>query len=194
VIKSISGNNITLTVPLTDALDKKYMSPYLSAYTPPPTSAEIGLEDSSMTLSPSCAGMALDIEDPCNSPAISVNYWPVDSYIRRVNLTHFNNFITAQRNASRITIANVAMYHDNETNNSASYPADILIAGSQGRRSSSRIPDNMASPPPSPQTARPRAPTRWYGTSPAARGSRCILITGGRTGSSPTTPARRSIW
>lgn len=131
MIKSISGNNITLTVPLTDALDKKYMIPYLSAYTPPPTSADIGLEDFSVTLSPSCAGIALGTEDPCNSPAISVNYWTVDSYIRRVNLTGFNNFITVQRNASRITIANVGMYRDNDTNNPDGYPADILIAGSQ---------------------------------------------------------------
>lgn len=107
------------------------MNPYLSAYTPPSTSSEIGLEDFSVTLSPSCSGLALGIEDACNSPAISVNYWTVDSYIRRVNLTGFNNFITVQTNASRITISHVAMYRNNDTNASGGYPADILIAGSQ---------------------------------------------------------------
>lgn len=130
VIKSISGNNVTFTIPLTDSLDNKYMSPYLSAFTPPPTSAEIGLEDFSVTLSPTCSGVTLKNET-CSKAAISISPWTVDSYIRRVNLTGFNNFITVQSNASRITISNVGFYRDNDTDNSAGYPADISIAGSQ---------------------------------------------------------------
>lgn len=130
VIKSISGNNVTFTVPLTDTLDKKYMSPYLSAYTPPPTSAEIGLEDFSVTLSPTCSGVTQDNET-CLTAAISIPPWTVDSYVRRVNLTGFNSFIAVQGNASRITLSNIGMYRDKDTNNSAGYPADISIEGSQ---------------------------------------------------------------
>lgn len=130
MIKSISGNNITFTVPLTDALNKRYMNPYLSAYTPPPTSAEIGLEDFSVTLPLTCSGVALS-NDTCTAPAISTSSWTVDSYIRRVNLTEFNNFITVQNNASRITLSNIGMYRDKDTDKSAGYPADISIAGSQ---------------------------------------------------------------
>lgn len=130
VIKSVSGSNITFTVPLTDALDRSYMNPYVSVYTPPPTSSEIGLEDLSMTLSPTCSGVALSNES-CAMPAISITPWTVDSYIRHVNLTGFNNFIAVQNNASRITLSNIGMYRDQDTDNSAGYPADISIAGSQ---------------------------------------------------------------
>lgn len=129
VIQSISGNNITFNAPLTDALDKKYMSPYLSVYTPPPTSPEIGLEDFSVTLSPTCSGE--DILDTCSTPAISLQPWTVDSYIRRVNLTGFNNFITVEKNASRITMSEVGMYRDKNRHGSKALPADISIAGSQ---------------------------------------------------------------
>ncbi|KAG6367476.1 hypothetical protein INS49_001666 [Diaporthe citri] len=130
VIESISGNNITLTVPLTDALDKEYMSPYLSEYTPPPTSAEIGMEDFSITLSPTCSGVALNNET-CTAPAISISPWTFDSYIRRVNIAGFNNFIEVQSNASRITISEVGIYRDQDTDNTSGYPADISIRGSQ---------------------------------------------------------------
>lgn len=106
------------------------MDPYLSVYTPPPTSAEIGLEDFSVTLSPTCSGVALS-NSSCTAPAISISSWTVDSYIRRVNLTGFNNFIAVQNNASRITMSKVGFYRDKDTDNSAGYPADISIAGSQ---------------------------------------------------------------
>lgn len=106
------------------------MNPYLSVYTPPTTSAEIGLEDFSVTLSPTCSGVALS-NSTCTAPAISVSSWTVDSYIRRVNLTGFNNFIVVQNNASRITMSNLGFYRDKDTDNSAGYPADISIAGSQ---------------------------------------------------------------
>lgn len=130
VIKSIAGNKITFNIPLTDALDKKYMSPYLSIYTPPPSSAEIGLEDFSVTLSPTCSGVVLT-NKTCAVSAISISPWTVDSYIRRVNLTGFNNFIQIQRNVSRISISEVGIYRDKDTDNSAGYPADISIGGSQ---------------------------------------------------------------
>ncbi|KAL2291681.1 hypothetical protein FJTKL_11896 [Diaporthe vaccinii] len=106
------------------------MNPYVSVYTPPPTSAEFGLEDFSVTLWPTCSGVALS-NSTCTAPAISISSWMVDSYIRRVNLTGFNNFIAVQNNASRITMSSVGMYRDKYTDNSPGYPADISIAGSQ---------------------------------------------------------------
>lgn len=106
------------------------MSPYLSVYAPPPTSAEIGLEDFSVTLSPTCSGVT-QYNKTCLTAAISISPWTVDSYIRRVNLTGFNSFIDVQGNASRITISEAGFYRDNVTDNSAGYPADISIAGSQ---------------------------------------------------------------
>ncbi|KAI0890105.1 uncharacterized protein GGS22DRAFT_194312 [Annulohypoxylon maeteangense] len=131
IIGSIKGNKVTLTVPLTDALDKNYMSPYLAPYTAPSVASEIGLENLSITLKPSCSGVALtDSTNGCKSSAISVSPWTVDSYIRSVNVTGFNSFISAEYNSSRITIDHVGLYRDRDTDNKAGYPADIAIMGS----------------------------------------------------------------
>ncbi|KAI2468788.1 hypothetical protein F4781DRAFT_251002 [Annulohypoxylon bovei var. microspora] len=131
IIQAISGNKVTLTVPLTDALDKNYMSPYLATYTAPAISSEIGLENLSITLTPTCSGVALNSKNGCNSEAISVSPWTVDSYIRQINVTGFNTFINIQANASRITLDHVSLYRDRNTDKSAGYPADIGIMGSQ---------------------------------------------------------------
>ena len=131
VIKEVDGSKVTFTVSLTDALDKRYMNPYLATFSPPPTSEEIGLEDLSVTLSPTCSGKALDSKDACGTAAISIAPWTVNSFVRRVNLTGFNNFITVERNASRITLESVGLFRDADTDNSAGYPADISIQGSQ---------------------------------------------------------------
>ena len=82
VIKEVDGSKVTFTVSLTDALDKRYMNPYLATFSPPPTSEEIGLEDLSVTLSPTCSGKALDSEDACGTAAISIAPWTVDSFVR----------------------------------------------------------------------------------------------------------------
>ncbi|KAI1459127.1 hypothetical protein F4805DRAFT_102499 [Annulohypoxylon moriforme] len=131
VIGAIKGNKVTLTVPLTDSLDKNYMSPYLAPYTAPSTASEIGLENLSITLKPSCSGKALGNDNGCKSEAISVSPWTVDSYIRSVNVTGFNTFIQVAYNSSRITLDHVGLFRDRNTDNKAGYPADIAIMGSQ---------------------------------------------------------------
>ncbi|KKY34963.1 hypothetical protein UCDDA912_g05053 [Diaporthe ampelina] len=111
-------------------VDDEPLSPYLSAYTPPPAPAEIGLEDFSVTLSPTCSGVTQN-DETCLAAAMSILPWTVYSYLRRVNLTGLNNFAAVQYNASRISISNVGIYRDSDTDSSAGYPADISIAGSQ---------------------------------------------------------------
>ncbi|KAF4626667.1 hypothetical protein G7Y89_g11488 [Cudoniella acicularis] len=129
-IKAISKNTITLNIPLTDSLDAKYMSPELVAYDPPKTSTEIGIENLSITLSPTCSGANLNSDTDCNAPAISFEPWTQDSWARDLEMKGFNNFVTAQYNSSQITIQNVAMLRDADTNGEA-LPEDILITGSQ---------------------------------------------------------------
>ncbi|KAI2601851.1 hypothetical protein GGR54DRAFT_634451 [Hypoxylon sp. NC1633] len=132
VIKEIAGNKVTLTVPLTDALDKNYMSPYLATYANPSgDNVEIGLENLSIKLSPTCSGVALDSANGCNAAAISIAPRTSDSYVRQVNVTGFNAFMAVQSNASRITIDGVGLFRDRDTDKSAGYPADIAIQGSQ---------------------------------------------------------------
>jgi hypothetical protein len=132
-IKAIKGTQITLDIPLTDALNKKYMSPYLAAYTLPAVSKEMGVESLSITLNPTCSGKALggDAGAPCETEAIGFPAWTVDSFARQVNVTGFNRFIEVAKNASRITIENAAFFRDADTDNSAGYPGDIRLEGSQ---------------------------------------------------------------
>jgi hypothetical protein len=129
-IKAVSGNKVTFTVPLTDALDKKYMKPYLAVYNPPSESKEIGLEKLSITRTPTCSGLKLNNTDPCGSSAISVTPWTMNSWIRRVNITGFNSFLDIQSNSSRITVQRLSLFRDADTDNGAGYPADITIKGS----------------------------------------------------------------
>lgn len=133
-IKSVQGNTITLDIPLTDALDAKYMRPSIVAYNTPTTASEMGIEDLSIVLSPSCSGTSLD-SPSCNAPAISFSPWSTDSWASNLELTGFNNFVTIQPNASRITIQDVAMVRDADAadagNPDVALPGDIIIQGTQ---------------------------------------------------------------
>jgi hypothetical protein len=130
VIKSINSKDITLDIPLTDSLDKKYMSPSLVSVTPPPISKEMGVEHLSINLSPTCSGVAI-ANQTCIDDAIHIAPWTEDSYVRTVNITGFNAFIAVASNAARITIANVGLFRDADTDNANGYPADISISGTQ---------------------------------------------------------------
>jgi hypothetical protein len=130
-IESVKGKEITLSIPLTDALDRDYMDAYVAAYIPPDTPSEMGVENLSIVLKPTCAGHVYDVEDPCNAAAIWMNPWTIDSFVRNVNMTGFNNGIDVQHNASRITIESVAFFRDRDTDRPGGYPTDINISGSQ---------------------------------------------------------------
>ncbi|CAG9996386.1 unnamed protein product [Clonostachys byssicola] len=131
IVQAVSGNKLTLDIPLTDALDQTYMEPYVAAYDLPETNPEIGIEDLSITLSPTCAGRVYNESEPCNAPAIQLNPWTVDSFVRNVNITGFNNCIDVQYNVSRITIENASFFRDRDTDRPGGYPTDINISGTQ---------------------------------------------------------------
>lgn len=125
----MSNNTITLSAPLTDSLDSRYMSPYIIAYTPPPTAAEVGIEQLSLSLETSCSGSSIN-SDVCNGPAIRFSSWTVDSWARNLSLANFNNFVDVAYNASQITIQGVSMYRDADVTGTA-LPAGITITGSR---------------------------------------------------------------
>lgn len=134
-IKSIAGNTVTLNIPLTDALDttQDYMSPFLVAFTPPAVSSEMGLENLSLALSPSCSGVSFDSQ--CDNPAILFPPWTTNSWARNLDISGFNFFITVEYNASRITLSDIVMTRDADAamqgNTDRALPADILIEGTQ---------------------------------------------------------------
>ena len=126
----MNGKAISVDVPLTDAIDSAYMSGQLVAYTPPNQPSEMGIESLRIELSPTCSGVALTSTN-CSSTAIWVNQWTTDSWVRNIHLTGFNNFMSVDYNASRITIDAVTMIRDGTTDNSAGYALDLSIMGTQ---------------------------------------------------------------
>ncbi|CAM1501392.1 Fc.00g105540.m01.CDS01 [Cosmosporella sp. VM-42] len=128
-ISSVNGSQITLQFPLTDSLDAVYMKPEIVAYAPPPLSSEMGVEELSIHLSPSCSGSPVN-DSSCNGVAISFASWAVDSWVRNLELTGFNEFVEIDYHAARITVQDVAMLRDAQGTGVA-LPFDILIKGSQ---------------------------------------------------------------
>ncbi|KAK0622674.1 hypothetical protein B0T14DRAFT_494290 [Immersiella caudata] len=134
-ITSVDGDTVTLDIPLTDALDSNldFMQPTLVAFNPPPMSTEMGVEDLSIALSPTCSGATLNSH--CDSPAISFTSWSSDSWARNLELTGFNFYFETKYNSSRITIQDVVMTRDADArdagNTERALPADILVQGTQ---------------------------------------------------------------
>jgi hypothetical protein len=129
-IASISDHTISLDIPLTDSLDKAYMSPRLVAYEGPLSSSEIGLESLSITLSPTCSGKIIT-DKSCKGSAVSILPWTVNSYARSVTVTGFNGAINIAPNSSQITLQSITVERDGATDNGAGYAADISMLGSQ---------------------------------------------------------------
>jgi hypothetical protein len=131
-IKSINGAVITVNVPLTDSIDADYdMEGQVVAYTAPSSAyTGIGLENLSISLEPTCSGVILS-NAGCASPTISIVSYTTDSWVRNVDISGFNQFVTVANMAMRITIENVTMHRTGATNGGAGYAADISISGTQ---------------------------------------------------------------
>ncbi|PVI02838.1 hypothetical protein DM02DRAFT_508527, partial [Periconia macrospinosa] len=129
-IRSVEGKKVSFTVPLTDSLNSEgsLMSPKLTPYEAPAQSREIGIENLSMRVNPSCSGKVLTDKN-CTQTAVNFPAWTTDSWARNLDLTGFNNQINVEESASRITITNVTMNRDAPTDNGAGYALDIAISG-----------------------------------------------------------------
>ena len=131
-IKSISGNVITVDVPLTDSIDATLdMEGQVVAYTAPAAaSTEVGLENLSISLEPSCSGSSLTTKN-CSSVGIAVNSYTTDSWVKNIDMSGFNQFVNVKGMAMRITLENVTMRRTADTDGDAGGPADITIGGTQ---------------------------------------------------------------
>ncbi|KAH6887060.1 hypothetical protein B0T10DRAFT_407446 [Thelonectria olida] len=128
-IASINGTQITLQIPLTDALNARYMKPELLAYTPPPLNSEMGLSNLRIEVPKTCSGASLH-DTTCNYAAVAFPSWTVDSWASGLDLVGFNSFFDIREDASRITIQNSTMNRNRDIKGKA-LPIDILIKGSQ---------------------------------------------------------------
>ncbi|CAG8951160.1 hypothetical protein HYFRA_00007906 [Hymenoscyphus fraxineus] len=129
-IASISGNIVTIDIPLTDSLDSRYIAPQLAPYTPPTGSSEMGVENLSITLSPTCSGKVLT-DATCKGAALDIASWSTDSFARSLNITEYNSFVTVQPNTFRHTLDNINMHRNGPTDNGAGYAGGIGIEGTQ---------------------------------------------------------------
>ncbi|EAT76462.2 hypothetical protein SNOG_16090 [Parastagonospora nodorum SN15] len=91
---------------------------------------EMGVENLSIRLSPSCSGTRLGA-GKCDRYGVVISSWTTDSWLRNLDLTGFNGFINTQKSSSRLTITNVVMNRDGLTDNGAGYALDISIEGTQ---------------------------------------------------------------
>lgn len=119
-------------MPLADSIDATFdMNGQVVAYTAPDAASnEIGVEDLSISLDPTCSGVTLK-NAGCSSKAIVFNPYTTDSWVQNVDIVGFNQFVLVADMAMRITIENVAMHRTNDTDGAAGDPADITIEGTQ---------------------------------------------------------------
>jgi hypothetical protein len=126
-ITAIASNTITIDVPLTDALDAKYLSPpgaTVVKCTPPARLAQIGIEDLRVFAPP----QAVTINDPHHT-AVRVGAVE-DAWLRDVAIVDTVNSITLGGSSRRITLERVAITHTVATKGAAK-PADFSVNGSQ---------------------------------------------------------------
>lgn len=107
------------------------MAGQVVAYTAPAAaSTEIGVEDLTINLNPSCSGVILNNTD-CATQAIVIHPYTTDSWVRNVDLVSFNQFVLVANMALRITIENVTMHRTDPTDGGRGGPLDITIEGTQ---------------------------------------------------------------
>jgi hypothetical protein len=127
VIKAVSGNRITLDVPLSDSLDAKFVTPpgaTLVKYSFPNRIADSGVE-------------ALHVVAPFIDVPITGRQFTllqmeavVDGWVRDIAVEETQNAVVIGSTAKRITLDGVRIHHSKPHSGSAA-PADFAISGTQ---------------------------------------------------------------
>ncbi|EJD43357.1 hypothetical protein AURDEDRAFT_66589 [Auricularia subglabra TFB-10046 SS5] len=130
-IASIAGNILTLDVPLTDAIEKKYGQGSVQAFTAPSQTQGAGIEQLQIVLQPSCSGQPIN-DAACRFQAITFQPFVLDSWASTVNMTGFvAGFVRVYDGAKRITLENLVAYRDAKSDGSAGWGSDIAVEGTQ---------------------------------------------------------------
>jgi hypothetical protein len=121
-IKQISGNQITLDVPLTDSFDSQYLGTpvgTMSKYTWPGRISQVGLEHFRI------------LAPPVADAYISVHMNDlIDSWARDIVIQDGVNCFTLDKNTKRVTVDNVIITHTVPSTNAAG-PSDFACTGTQ---------------------------------------------------------------
>jgi hypothetical protein len=126
VIKAISGNQVTLDVPLTDAIDA-LLSPgaTVASYTFPGRTSELGIEHLHVVAPPMTAAIS-----QATYKLLDMNA-TIDSWIEDVAGEGFINGLSIGGTAKQITIEDSSLLHTAPIDGSSGFPADYSLAGSQ---------------------------------------------------------------
>jgi hypothetical protein len=124
VIKSVTGDRITLEVPLSDALDAKFTAATLVHYTFSGRISEAGIENLKI--------VAPFDDVPITGPQFTAFRIDVveDGWARDIEIEETQNGITIGANARRLTLENVRIHHS-ATHSGSAAPADFALQGTQ---------------------------------------------------------------
>jgi hypothetical protein len=124
VVKSVTGDRITLDVPLSDSLDSKFTRASVVHYTFPGRITEVGVEN-------------LRVAAPFEDVPISGAQYTVlrmdavlDAWLRDIAVEETQNGFTVGGSAKRVTFENVHVVHS-APHSGAAAPADFAISGTQ---------------------------------------------------------------
>ena len=126
-IKSISGNRVTLDVPLSDSLDAAYLNPpgaSIVKYTFPGRIEQVGLESLRVTVPAQDVPITEGQYTLLRMSAVS------DGWVKDVAVEDTQNTIALGSTVRRVTLENVHVRHALPFTGAAS-PADIAISGTQ---------------------------------------------------------------
>ena len=127
-VSAISGDAVTVDVPLSDSIDAQYLSPpgaRLSKYAFPGRISQVGIE-------------RLRVEAPAETIAISQTTFRflsmvavIDGWVRDVVGQDFADGLSMDNTDKRITIERMTMTHTLRANTSSGSPADFAVMGTQ---------------------------------------------------------------
>lgn len=127
-VRSVEGNQLTLDVPLTDAIDAQYIVPSAAVViktTPPKRIAQCGIEALRIHSPPPSGKLTAK-----NNLSIALDNCE-DCWIKDIAMHDTLGNVEVGSGARRITIENARAVHNSTVEKGAGYPADFSIKGSQ---------------------------------------------------------------
>jgi hypothetical protein len=126
-IAAISGNHVTLDVPLTDSIDSTYLNPpggRLVKYSWPGRISNVGLEGVRILAPPGGTSLREPKFQFLSMDAV------VDAWVKDVHFKDCVDCTSVSRGAKRVTIEDVTIQHTGAVS-AAPYPADYSLSGTQ---------------------------------------------------------------
>ncbi len=124
-IQTLSGNRLTLDVPLTDSIDSKHLSAVIVKTASPKRLTQCGFESLRINSPPPTGTLKAK-----NNTAMTADNCE-DCWFRDIVTNDTLNIAKILGNARRITLLNIQAFHTATIAKGAGYPADFTLRGSQ---------------------------------------------------------------